>query len=229
MFKYLDTTIAAVAISEHGKLLSGYKVLKPFMGEDGYLQFTVPFSHPADTRYLHIEVARHHGLATGTRPKTLAPEAIGFKDEDRSNCNVENLFVVADSYSDLAASTTPVLPSAPPAGYGSESGGEAESGGEGEGVRADSDLFGDDDASEESGPYGVDETLADSEAEAKAEEPADFTQIKGIGAASDRVLHDDGIDTFAQFAAEPREHLQSLLKKNSAQVKALQDVAKQLT
>lgn len=224
MFKYLDTTIDAVAISEHGKLLSGYKVLKPFMGEDGYLQFTVPFSHPADTRYLHIEVARHHGLATGTRPKTMKPEAIGFKDEDRSNCNVENLFVVADSDSDSAASTTPVLPSAPPEGYG-----EKETQGKGEKetaaseAAADSDLFGDADASEESGPYGV------VEVEAEAEEPADFTQIKGIGAASDRVLHDDGIDTFAQFASEPREHLQSLLKKNSAQVKALQDVAKQLT
>ena len=54
----------------------------------------------------------------------------------------------------------------------------------------------------------------------QATEPFNFTVLSGIGPAKDRVLHENGIDTVAQFAVYDSEELAELLSTTVASVDA---------
>lgn len=91
-FLPIDIT-APVFVDEHGRLMDKkFKMLQPEVDEAGYrhIYLPVPGTGEREKRYLHIEVARHHGLLAGPA-SAWQPEDVDFKDGDKANCRIGNL------------------------------------------------------------------------------------------------------------------------------------------
>lgn len=94
-FQYIDKT-SVLAIDGRGRLLQGgVKPVHPETDEKGYLVFTLPENRKVQ-RFVHVEVARHHGIAPGFRPGELKAEDVSFKDGDKANVWAGNLVLSAE-------------------------------------------------------------------------------------------------------------------------------------
>lgn len=79
-------------ISENGNIYSYYhstsKILKPYLGTDGYLQVKIPDNYGADT---HIKIHRMVALIFVPNPKPNEYTIVHHKDENKTNNNFMNL------------------------------------------------------------------------------------------------------------------------------------------
>lgn len=186
-----------IHIDSEGRLLDWrLRRIIPEADQAGYLFFFLPSPAGPEKRYVHVEVARHHGdpIARASGPRQISPDQVTFKDGDKTNTSVSNLVYDPQTKADQVLKRADAV------------------------LEETGDLTWEQvealkEPAEKSAGHLVE----------TSEYSFDFTVIDGIGATINTRLHENGIMNVAEFVAADPLDLGPKIKMLPAKLGKLQE------